>query len=162
MNTDQTLIFSILSVTLVLFAWGKWRYDVIALAAMTAVLLFGLVTPHEAFAGFGHTAVITVAAVLIISQALKNAGVVDVVAAYLLPHTGNALIHIALLTGLVTFFSAFMNNVGALALLLPVAIATAKEHGRSPAMVLMPLAFGSILGGMSTMIGTPPNIIIAN
>ncbi|MGB1428259.1 MAG: SLC13 family permease [Cycloclasticus sp.] len=162
MNTDQTLIFSILSVTLVLFAWGKWRYDVIALAAMTAVLLFGLVTPHEAFAGFGHTAVITVAAVLIISQALKNAGVVDVVAAYLLPHTGNVLIHIALLTGLVTFFSAFMNNVGALALLLPVAIATAKEHHRSPAMVLMPLAFGSILGGMSTMIGTPPNIIIAN
>ena len=162
MTTEQTLIFSILSVTLVLFAWGKWRYDIIALAAMTAVLLFGLVSPNEAFAGFGHTAVITVAAVLIISQALKNAGVVDVVAAYLLPHTSNAIIHIALLTGIVTFFSAFMNNVGALALLLPVAIATAKEHGRSPAMVLMPLAFGSILGGMSTMIGTPPNIIIAN
>jgi len=162
MTTEQILIFSILSATLVLFAWGKWRYDIIALAAMTAVLLFGLVTPNEAFAGFGHTAVITVAAVLIISQALKNAGVVDVVAAYLLPHTSNAIIHIALLTGIVTFFSAFMNNVGALALLLPVAIATAKEHGRSPAMVLMPLAFGSILGGMSTMIGTPPNIIIAN
>ncbi len=162
MTTEQILIFSILSATLVLFAWGKWRYDIIALAAMTAVLLFGLVTPNEAFAGFGHTAVITVAAVLIISQALKNAGVVDVVAAYLLPHTSNAIIHITLLTGIVTFFSAFMNNVGALALLLPVAIATAKENGRSPAMVLMPLAFGSILGGMSTMIGTPPNIIIAN
>jgi di/tricarboxylate transporter len=162
MTTDQITIFSILSVALVLFAWGKWRYDLVALIAMTAVLLFDLVTPNEAFAGFGHTAVITVAAVLIISQALKNAGVVDVVASYLLPHTGNAIVHIALLTTLVTFFSAFMNNVGALALLLPVAIATAKEHGRSPAMVLMPLAFGSILGGMSTMIGTPPNIIIAN
>ena len=162
MSTDQILIFVILSATLVLFAWGKWRYDIVALTAMTAVLLFGLVTPDEAFAGFGHAAVITVAAVLIISQALKNAGVVDVVASYLLPHTSNPLIHIALLTGLVTFFSAFMNNVGALALLLPVAIATAKEHNRSPAMVLMPLAFGSILGGMSTMIGTPPNIIIAS
>jgi len=162
MNHDQSIIFAILTVTLALFAWGRWRYDIVALTAMTAVLLFGLVTPNEAFAGFGHTAVITVAAVLIISQALKNAGVVDVVASYLLPHTGNAIIHIALLTALVTFFSAFMNNVGALALLLPVAIATAKEHGRSPAMVLMPLAFGSILGGMSTMIGTPPNIIIAN
>jgi len=162
MSTEQVLIFSILFATLVLFAWGKWRYDIVALAAMTAVLLFGLVTPDEAFAGFGHPAVITVAAVLIISQALKNAGVVDVVAAYLLPHTSNAIIHIALLTAIVTFFSAFMNNVGALALLLPVAIATAKEHDRSPAMVLMPLAFGSILGGMSTMIGTPPNIIIAN
>ncbi|MEW4981578.1 MAG: SLC13 family permease [Cycloclasticus sp.] len=162
MSTEQVLIFSILFATLVLFAWGKWRYDIVALAAMTAVLLFDLVTPDEAFAGFGHPAVITVAAVLIISQALKNAGVVDVVAAYLLPHTSNAIIHIALLTAIVTFFSAFMNNVGALALLLPVAIATAKEHDRSPAMVLMPLAFGSILGGMSTMIGTPPNIIIAN
>lgn len=162
MSTDQTLIFAILFATLVLFAWGKWRYDLIALAAMTAVLLFGLVTPNEAFAGFGHTAVITVAAVLIISQALKNAGVVNVVASYLLPHTGNAIVHIALLTGIVTFFSAFMNNVGALALLLPVAIATAKEHHRSPAMILMPVAFGSILGGMSTLIGTPPNIIIAN
>ncbi|MEO1962783.1 MAG: SLC13 family permease, partial [Cycloclasticus sp.] len=161
-TTDQTLIFAILFTTLILFAWGKWRYDLVALAAMTAVLLFGLVTPNEAFAGFGHTAVITVAAVLIISQALKNAGVVDVVASYLLPHTGNVIVHIALLTGIVTFFSAFMNNVGALALLLPVAIATAKEHNRSPAMILMPIAFGSILGGMSTMIGTPPNIIIAN
>ncbi|MEO1896978.1 MAG: SLC13 family permease [Cycloclasticus sp.] len=161
-STDQTLIFAILFTTLVLFAWGKWRYDLVALAAMTAVLLFGLVTPNEAFAGFGHTAVITVAAVLIISQALKNAGVVDVVASHLLPHTGNVIVHIALLTGIVTFFSAFMNNVGALALLLPVAIATAKEHNRSPAMILMPIAFGSILGGMSTMIGTPPNIIIAN
>ena len=162
MTADQILIFSILSATLVLFAWGRFRYDLVALMAMTAVLLFGLATPNEAFAGFGHTAVITVAAVLIISQALKNAGVVDVVASYLLPHTNNAIVHITLLTALVTFFSAFMNNVGALALLLPVAIATAKEHNRSPAMILMPVAFGSILGGMCTMIGTPPNIIIAN
>ncbi len=162
MSTDQLLIFSVLSITLVLFAWGKWRYDLVALTAMSAVLALGLVTPNEAFAGFGHTAVITVAAVLIISQALKNAGVVDVASAYLLPHTSNPIIHIALLTALVTFFSAFMNNVGALALLLPVAIATSKEHQRSPAMILMPVAFGSILGGMSTMIGTPPNIIIAN
>ncbi|ORU89623.1 MAG: potassium transporter TrkA [Cycloclasticus sp. symbiont of Poecilosclerida sp. M] len=162
MDTDQVTIFIILSATLVLFAWGKLRYDIVALAAMSAVLLSGLVTDEEAFAGFGHTAVITVAAVLIISQALKNAGVVDVVANYLIPHTKNALLHVGLLTIIVTFFSAFMNNVGALALLLPVAIATAKEHDRSPAMVLMPIAFGSILGGMTTMIGTPPNIIIAS
>jgi len=162
MSTEQTLIFSILAVTLVLFAWGRWRYDLVALTAMSAVLAGGLVSPTEAFSGFGHTAVITVAAVLIISQALKNAGVVDVASAYLLPHTSNPMVHIALLTAVVTFFSAFMNNVGALALLLPVAIATSKEHQRSPAMVLMPVAFGSILGGMSTMIGTPPNIIIAN
>jgi len=162
MTTDQTIIFTILAGTLILFAWGKWRYDVVALTAMTVVLLCGLITPTEAFAGFGHMAVITVAAVLIISQALKNAGVVDVVASYLIPHTKNVILHIGLLTAMVTFFSAFMNNVGALALLLPVAIATAKVHKRSPAMLLMPVAFGSILGGMTTMIGTPPNIIIAS
>lgn len=162
MTTDQGIIFSILSLTLILFAWGKWRYDVIALVAMSAVLASGLIPPAEVFSGFGHMAVITVAAVLIISQALKNAGVVDVVANSLIPHTHNALLHIGLLTALVTFFSAFMNNVGALALLLPVAITTAKVHKRSPAMILMPVAFGSILGGMTTMIGTPPNIIIAS
>lgn len=162
MTTEQITIFLILGATLILFAWGKWRYDIVALAAMTAVLSAGLITPNEAFSGFGHMAVITVAAVLIISQALKNAGVVDVVANFLIPHTKHVVLHIGLLTAIVTFFSAFMNNVGALALLLPVAIATAKEHGRSPAMVLMPVAFGSILGGMTTMIGTPPNIIIAN
>jgi len=161
MTFDQTIIFTILFVTLVLFAWGKWRYDLVSLAAMSAVLFSGLVTTNEAFAGFGHPAVITVAAVLIISQALQNAGVVDVVAAYIMPHTKSLLMHITLLTALVTFFSAFMNNVGALALLLPVALATAREHDRSPALLLMPLAFGSILGGMTTMIGTPPNVIIA-
>ncbi len=161
MTFDQTIIFTILLVTLVLFAWGKWRYDLVSLAAMSAVLFSGLVTTNEAFAGFGHPAVITVAAVLIISQALQNAGVVDGVAAYIMPHTKSLLMHITLLTALVTFFSAFMNNVGALALLLPVALATAREHDRSPALLLMPLAFGSILGGMTTMIGTPPNVIIA-
>lgn len=162
MTSDQITIFLILFASLILFAWGKIRYDLVALIAMMALLLFKLVTPHEAFSGFGHTAVITVAAVLVISQALKNAGVVDLVASYLLPYSSNAIVHIALLTCVVTFFSAFMNNVGALALLLPVAIATCKANNRSPAMVLMPVAFGSILGGMSTMIGTPPNIIIAN
>mgnify|MGYP002700328470 CR=1 FL=1 len=162
MTPDQTTVFLILFTSLVLFAWGKIRYDLVALIAMMALLLFNLVTPQEAFSGFGHTAVITVAAVLVISQALKNAGVVDLVASYLLPYSSNAIVHIALLTCVVTFFSAFMNNVGALALLLPVAITTCKANNRSPAMVLMPVAFGSILGGMSTMIGTPPNIIIAN
>lgn len=161
MTFDQITIFAILFVTLVLFIWGKWRYDLVSLAAMSAVLFSGLVTTNEAFAGFGHPAVITVAAVLIISQALQNAGVVDVVAAYIMPHTKNLLMHVTLLTALVAFFSAFMNNVGALALMLPVALTTAREHDRSPALLLMPLAFGSILGGMTTMIGTPPNVIIA-
>ncbi len=161
LTTDQIAVFSILLITLVLFGWGKLRHDMVAMIALLAVVAFGLVPGHDAFAGFGHPAVVTVAAVLVISHALKNSGVVDLIARRLLPFTGNAFIHLVALTGVVTVMSAFMNNVGALALMLPVALATASEHKRSPAMLLMPLAFGSILGGMTTMIGTPPNIIIA-
>lgn len=162
MSQEQVIVFAVLGVTLVLFGWGRWRYDIIAVIALIILVGAGLVAPSEAFVGFGHPAVITVAAVLVISHALRNSGVVDLIANQLMPLTQHQLVHIAALTAVVTVASAFMNNVGALALLLPVALATAAEHNRSPAILLMPLAFGSILGGMTTMIGTPPNIIIAN
>jgi len=161
MTTDQIVAFIVLGVALVFFAWGRFRYDLVAIGALIAVVLAGLVPASDAFDGFGHPAVITVAAVLVISHALRQSGAVERLAALLLPLTGHPLLHIAALTGVVTVASAFMNNVGALALLLPVALATATEQGRSPALLLMPLAFGSILGGMTTMIGTPPNVIIA-
>ena len=161
MSSDQLTIFLILGLALVLFAWGRFRHDMVAAIALVAVVVTGLVDPTEAFSGLGHPAVVTVASVLVISQALKNSGVVDLVAETLLPYTAQPIVHIAALTAVVTVASAFMNNVGALALMLPVALATAAEHKRSPAMLLMPLAFGSILGGMTTLIGTPPNIIIA-
>ena len=161
MNEDQIVIGLVLLGALVLFAWGRWRYDVVAAMALLAVVVTGLIPASEAFSGFGHPAVITVAAVLIISQALKNSGVVDYIVTRMAPLTARPLWHIFGLTAVVTVMSAFMNNVGALALMLPVALATAAEHKRSPAMLLMPLAFGSILGGMTTMIGTPPNVIIA-
>jgi len=162
MTSAQTTTSVILLITLVLFAWGKYRHDIVAVFCMVMAVVAGVVPADEAFSGFGHAAVVTVAAVLIISHALKNAGVVNVIASYLTPFTNNIYIHIASLTGVVTIASAFMNNVGALALMLPVAIATANQANRSPALVLMPLAFGSILGGMTTLIGTPPNIIIAS
>ena len=162
MSIDQITISCILAITLVLFAWGKYRHDIVAMFCLVLGVVAGVVPTEQAFTGFGHAAVITVAAVLIISHALKNAGVVNVIASYLTPFTGNIYIHIASLTAVVTVASAFMNNVGALALMLPVAIATANQANRSPALVLMPLAFGSILGGMTTLIGTPPNIIIAS
>ena len=162
MNTEQTIIFLILITTLIMFAWGRFRYDIVAMAALMACVLAKLVDPANAFSGFGHPAVITVACVLIISHALENSGLVDLIAIKLAPHTKNIYVHVGALTALVTIASAFMNNVGALALMLPVAIATAHEHKRSPAFLLMPLAFGSILGGMTTLIGTPPNIIIAS
>ena len=111
--------------------------------------------------GFGHPAVITVAAVLIISRALRNSGVVDVIARQIMPFSKYQVTHIFSLSGVVSIFSAIMNNVGALALMLPVALKTSVKQKRSPSIILMPLAFASILGGMITMIGTPPNIIIS-
>ncbi len=162
MTVDQYLISAILLATLLLFAWGKYRHDIVAALAASACVLTQLVPAAQVFQGFAHPAVITVAAVLVISDALRRSGLVDWVASRLISLTENLLMHVLLLTSAVTLASAFMNNVGALALFLPIALATSARHQRSPAIVLMPLAFGSILGGMTTAIGTPPNIIIAN
>ncbi len=162
MATPQIMISTILLVTLLAFVGGRWRYDLVAMFGLMCAVLAGLVEPNEAFSGFGHPAVVTVAAVLIISSALRNAGVVDEVASRISHLTETPVLHIAALTAVVTVASAFMNNVGALALLLPIALSTAQERRRSPGLILMPLAFGSLLGGMMTLIGTPPNIIVAS
>ncbi|WP_038038295.1 SLC13 family permease [Thioalkalivibrio sp. AKL10] len=155
------MIFGLLAVTLALFVWNRWRYDIVAIGALLAAAFLGLVPFREMFSGFGHPAVITVAAVLVLSRGLLNAGVVDTVARQLTRVGDQPWVQVAALTGVVALASGFMNNVGALALLMPVAIWMARQSGRSPAFLLMPLAFGSLLGGMLTMIGTPPNIIIA-
>lgn len=158
----QFTIFGIILVTLALFIWGKWRYDLVAMFALFAVVVCRLIDPDVALQGFGHPAVLTVAAVLVVSRGLHNAGIVDALAAKLIPWTANPVMHVGVLTLAVAIFSAFMNNVGALALFLPVALATAHKHKRSPSLVLMPLAFGSILGGLLTLIGTPANIIVSS
>ncbi len=159
--TAQVWVFIVLGAALVLFVWGKWRYDVVALLALMAVVLPGIVAADAAFSGFSHPAVITVAAVLLISRGLSNAGVVDLLAGWLSKVPKQTELQLLALTGVVAICSAFMNNVGALALLLPVAIRMARDNGQPASLFLMPLAFGSLLGGLCTMIGTPPNIIIA-
>lgn len=159
MNTEQLLVFGILAATLVLFVWNRWRYDLVALGALLAVA--GLTPTDQIFAGFGHPAVVTVAAVLVLSRGLLNAGVVDTIAQSLGRVGNQPMIQVATLTGVVALCSGFMNNVGALALLMPVAIWMSRQSSRPPSLLLMPLAFGSLLGGTITLIGTPPNIIIA-
>ncbi|MCH8493185.1 MAG: SLC13 family permease [Idiomarina sp.] len=161
MTTPQLAILGILLATLIMFIWGRWRHDIIALGALLACVAFGLVPGAEAFYGFGHPAVITVACVLVLSAALQLTGAIDVVAHKLTPTSGGAITTIAALTGLSAVLSAFMNNVGALALLMPIAIQLAAKHGMPAGRVLMPVAFGSILGGMTTLIGTPPNLIVS-
>ncbi|MEQ6918419.1 SLC13 family permease [Halomonas aquatica] len=159
---DSTLIFIVLGLTLAAFVWGHFRYDLVALSALLGSVMLGLVPGEEAFLGFGHPAVITVAAVLVLSRAFERSGVVDVIADQVLKVGDRLFLQLAALTGTVVVLSGFMNNVGALALLLPVAMRLAREHDTSPSMLLMPLAFGSLLGGLTTLIGTPPNIIISS
>jgi di/tricarboxylate transporter len=161
MTLQQAGIFAILAVTALLFVWGKWRHDLVALGALIACVITGLVDPASAFSGFGNPAVITVASVLILSFSLQTTGVVDTLTARLLPSASGATVSIIALSALAAGLSAFMNNVGALALLMPVAIKTAGRLGISPGRVLMPVSFASILGGMTTLTGTPPNLIVA-
>jgi di/tricarboxylate transporter len=159
--TDQLILGAILLVMLVFFVIGKPRYDIVAIFGLIAATLFGLVPGEEAFRGFAHPAVITIAAVLILSRGLINEGVVDVISNRLEYLGSNLTLQTAAITTLVAVCSAFMNNVGALALFMPVAIQLARKYDRPPSLLLMPLAFGSLLGGLITLIGTPPNIIVA-
>lgn len=159
---EQGFLLTLLLVLLVLLIWGRWRYDIVALAALFMAALVGVVPQDAMFAGFGNPATITVILVLIISHGLSHSGAVDYVLPVLEPFESHPRIHMAALTFLAAFLSMFMNNVGALALLMPIAIRSTSKAGRPPAMVLMPLSFGSILGGLVTQIGTPPNILIAS
>ena len=159
---DSTLVFIVLGATLAAFVWGRFRYDLVALAALLGSVVLGLVQGEAAFMGFGHPAVITVAAVLVLSRGFERSGVVDVIAEQVLKVGERLFLQLLVLVGTVVVLSGIMNNVGALALLLPVAMRLAREHDASPSILLMPLAFGSLLGGLTTLIGTPPNIIIAS
>ncbi|MCK9455308.1 SLC13 family permease [Sulfurimonas sp.] len=161
MTTDQILILTILTFTVGKFLWGRWRHDMVGATALLACVLVGLVPPLEAFAGFGHPAVITVACVLVLSRGLQISGVVDALTRTVMPVQAGVTLSMAALIGLGAVLSGFMNNIGAMALLMPVAIQMAKRLNLTPGQTLMPLAFGTILGGMTTMIGTPPNMIVA-
>lgn len=161
MTTDQIILFGLLLFVFVFLIWGRWRYDLVAFVALILALVTGVVPKEEAFSGFGHPATIIIALVLIISRGLSNSGAIELVAKQVARFAGTLRIHIAVMAGISALLSAVMNNVAALALLMPVDIQMATKAKRSPALSLMPLSFASILGGMITMIGTPPNIIIA-
>jgi di/tricarboxylate transporter len=159
---DQWALVVIFAVALALFISERVRYDLVALGALLVAVLAGLVAPEDAFAGFANDAVVTVAAVLVMSQALARSGAVDALTVPLLRVATRPL---ALLIGLCAvgaFLSSFMNNVGALALLMPIAISGARKGGYSPGLLLMPLSFATLLGGTVTLIGTPPNLLIAD
>lgn len=161
MTFEQIYLLAVLVAALALFIWARWRYDLVAIAVLLAAVLGGAVPFDHAFLGFGHPAVVTVAAVLILSRGLQNSGAVELIARHMLPPIASVPRHVGLLSGVAAALSAVMNNVGALAILMPAALSSAAAIKRSPSVILMPLSFGSLLGGLVTLIGTPPNIIIA-
>jgi di/tricarboxylate transporter len=161
LKVDQIVVFAIFFGVFALLIYGRWRYDLVALGALFTGLLAGVVPVSKAFAGFGHPATMIVAMVLVVSRGLMNSGAVHHLARLVADGTQSVSRHILLLGGVGAALSTVMNNVAALAMLMPVDIESAHKAGRSPAVSLMPLSFATILGGMVTMIGTPPNIIIA-
>ncbi|MGD2137450.1 MAG: SLC13 family permease [Gammaproteobacteria bacterium] len=161
MTADQAILFVLLFVVFALLIWGRLRYDLVAFLALIAALVLGVVPYEQGFSGFGHPATIIIALVLIISRGLSNSGAIELVARQVSRFSQSLQTHITAMTGIAAALSAVMNNVAALALLIPVDIQAALKAKRSPALTLMPLSFASILGGLITLIGTPPNIIIS-
>lgn len=159
---DQIWIGAILITALVLFVLDRWRYDFVAMGALFAAYIVGLIPRQEVFSGFGNAAVITVAAVLVISHALWRSGVVDTMASGVKQMGDRVWLQMIVLTSLTTFVSAFISNTGAMAIMIPVALQLSRNGAGHASLMLMPMAFGSLLGGTITMIGTPPNIIISD
>ncbi len=162
MTTDQIILFALFITVFGMLLWGRFRYDLVAFAALMIGVTLGVVPVDIAFAGFGHPATIIVALVLVVSAGLVRSGAVFLITRTLVDASRGLGVHIALMGGIGAVLSAFMNNVAALALLMPVDIQTARKAGRAVGLTLMPLSFATILGGMATLIGTPPNIIIAS
>jgi len=163
MTVDNILIFVIMGVALLLFISEKMSVDLVALMVLVSLTITGLITPEEAFSGFASPAVITVWAVFIISGGLTRSGVADVIARFILRLAGHNQVRlIALIMVTVGVMSAFMNNIGAVAILLPAVVSVAREMKISPSKLLIPLAWASLMGGNLTLIGTPPNILASS
>ena len=159
--TDQTVLFLILGAVFGFLLWGRVRYDLVAFGALVVAVIAGAVPSGVAFSGFGHPATVIVALVLIVSRGLSNSGAVELLARYVVSSTRPLVVHIGLMSGVGAVLSAVMNNVAALALLMPIDSEAANRAQRGPGLTLMPLSFATILGGMVTLIGTPTNIVIA-
>lgn len=158
---DQLLLFGVLLTVFALLVWGRVRYDVVAFGALIVASMGGAIPQDALFDGFAHPATVIIALVLIISEGLKSSGAIEVLARYLISASRKLRLHIAIMSTVAAALSAVMNNVAALALLMPVDMQAARKAKRSPALSLMPVSFASILGGMVTLIGTPPNVVIA-
>ena len=162
MTSDQITIFALFAIVFGLLIHGRLRYDFVAFAALVGAAILGLIDEKALFEGFAHPAVAIIALVLIVSRGLSASGAVELIAARLLDHSRPLPLHIAIMAGVGAGLSAVVNNVAALSLLMPLDLEAARKAGREVSKTLMPLSFATILGGMITLIGTPPNIVIAS
>ncbi|MGA2226985.1 MAG: SLC13 family permease [Syntrophobacteraceae bacterium] len=156
---DQFLVLIVIILALILFAWGRWRYDIVAIVALLVLAAAGIIPADHVFNGFGNPAVITVAAVMVVSRGMWNAGAPDALATAL-AGLGDRL-WVPVITGVTSLVSAFVDDTGTTGIMMPVAIQLARKNEQSPSKVLMPIAFASLLGGCITLIGTPSNILVA-
>ncbi|HZJ13058.1 MAG TPA: SLC13 family permease [Methyloceanibacter sp.] len=161
MTLDQGLAFAVITGMMALFAWGRFRYDLVAVMALLAAIAVGIVPANKAFTGFSDDIVIIVASALLVSAAVARSGVIERVVRQLGPYLTTITRQIIALVGSVTLLSGFVKNIGALAMLMPIAFHLARRTGTSPSSLLMPMSFGALLGGIVTLVGTSPNIIVS-
>ena len=161
MTTDGWILIGVLGGALVLFASERVRPDLVGILALLAVAFAGLVTPDRVFSGFGSPAVITVAAMFVLSAGLVEARVPAAIAAVIARFGGGLRLRLALLVLIVGVMSAFMNNIAATVILIPAATTLALGAKTVPSKLLIPVSFGSLLGGLVTLIGTPPNLLVS-
>lgn len=161
MRTDQWLSLLVIVFMMGAFVWGRYRYDVVAVAALLAAIVLGIVPTKQAFSGFADDIVIIVGSALIVSAAISRSGIMDVALRRFSPERQGPRAQLIMLVVIVAVLSAFIKNIGALAIMIPVAVQMARTSGVSPSMFLMPMSFASLLGGLMTQIGTSPNIIVS-
>jgi di/tricarboxylate transporter len=161
MTTPQILAFAILAAMMTLFVWGRLRYDMVAVLALLAGVFTGIVPHDKAFSGFSDDIVIIVASALVVSAAVAHSGVIETLLRPITPYLSTPTLQVFAMTALVAALSSFVKNIGALAMMMPVAFQLARRTGTPPSAMLMPMAFGSLLGGIVTLVGTSPNIIVS-
>ena len=161
MTTPQIFAFSIIFFMMVAFVWGRWRYDLVAVGALLAAVAAGIVAPEEAFSGLSDDIVVIVGSALVVSAAVARSGVMEVAVRRVAPNLSTPRAQLIILVLTVTLLSAFIKNIGALAIMMPIAFQMARKSGVSPSLFLMPMSFGALLGGLMTQIGTSPNVIVS-
>ena len=161
MTTDQLMSFAVIALMMVAFVWGRFRYDLVACGALISAVAIGIVPQAEAFSGFSDDIVIIVGSALLVSAGVARSGIMEYAIQRFAPDVSSVRAQLALLVIIVTILSAFVKNIGALAIMIPIAFQFARRSNTSPSVFLMPMAFGSLLGGLMTLVGTSPNIVVS-